>query len=83
MISVLNDPNGLYKRTVSDANFLADTYLPDMLMFQIGNPNGFGTTIGPVTTWPLCTRSVVCSQEPDGIPRWDGPSLPTWTSDAM
>jgi hypothetical protein len=47
MIFVLTDPQGFFKRTVADASFLADALLPDMLMFQIGNPNGFGTTIGP------------------------------------
>jgi hypothetical protein len=47
MISVMTDPAGLYKRSMADANFLADALLPDLLMFQIGNPNGFGTTIGP------------------------------------
>src|SRR5438874_805627 len=47
MIFVLTDPNGFFKRTQADASFLADALLPDLLMFQIGNPNGFGTTIGP------------------------------------
>ena len=47
MIFVLTDPTGFYKRTAADASFLADALLPDMLMFQVGNPNGFGTTIGP------------------------------------
>ena len=47
MIFVLTDPQGIYKRTQADAGFLADSLLPDLLMFQIGNPNGFGTTVGP------------------------------------
>jgi hypothetical protein len=47
MISVLTNASGPYKRTPADASFLADALLPDGLMFQIGNPNGFGTTIGP------------------------------------
>jgi hypothetical protein len=47
MISVLSDATGIYKRTAADASFLADAWLPDVLIFQIGNPNGFGTTIGP------------------------------------
>ena len=47
MISVLTDPAGIYKLTTGEANFRADALLPDMLEFQIGNPNGFGTTIGP------------------------------------
>ena len=47
MIFVLTDPSGFFKRTQADASFLADALLPDLLMFQIGNPNGFGTTIGP------------------------------------
>jgi streptogramin lyase len=46
MIFVLTDPQGLYKRTQADASFLADALLPDMLFFQIGNPNGFGTLVG-------------------------------------
>src|SRR5207245_1981538 len=44
MLSVLT---GFYARTAADASFLTDAFLPDALMFQIGNPNGFGTTIGP------------------------------------
>ncbi len=44
MTSVLT---GFYGRTAADAAFLASAFLPDALMFQIGNPNGFGTTIGP------------------------------------
>jgi streptogramin lyase len=47
MIAVLVNPTGFYKRTMADASFLADALLPDMLFFQLGNPNGFGTTIGP------------------------------------
>src|SRR5205823_2051753 len=44
MITVLT---GFYGRTNADATFLANAFLPDVLFFQIGNPNGFGTTIGP------------------------------------
>ncbi len=47
MIFVLTDLTGLYMRTQADASFLADALLPDMLRFQVGNPNGSGTTIGP------------------------------------
>jgi hypothetical protein len=46
MIFVLTDPTGLFKRTGTDASFLADALLPDLLMFQIGNPGGYGTLIG-------------------------------------
>jgi virginiamycin B lyase len=46
MIAVLTDPTGFYKRSMTDANFLADALLPDMLFFQIGNPGGFGTLVG-------------------------------------
>src|SRR5262249_35467251 len=45
VIAVLTDPSGIYKRTQTDASFLADAFLPDMLFFQIGNPNGYGTLI--------------------------------------
>jgi hypothetical protein len=44
MLSVLTS---FYGRSPADASFLADVFLPDVLMFQLGNPNGFGTTIGP------------------------------------
>src|SRR5439155_23483297 len=47
MAFVLSDPQSIYKRTAPDAAFLTSALLPDVLMFQIGNPNGFGTTIGP------------------------------------
>lgn len=47
MIAVLTNPQGLFKRNAVDAAFLADIYLPDMLMFQVGNPGGFGTLVGP------------------------------------
>jgi hypothetical protein len=46
MIFVLTDPTGIFKRTSGEAGFLADAVLPDMLMFQIGNPGGFGTLVG-------------------------------------
>jgi uncharacterized protein DUF4331 len=46
MIFVLTDPTGFFKRNQSDAGFLADAFLPDLLMFQIGNPGGFGTLVG-------------------------------------
>jgi Domain of unknown function (DUF4331) len=38
---------GFYGRTAADAGFLASAILPDALLFQIGNPSGFGTTVGP------------------------------------
>jgi hypothetical protein len=38
---------GFYGRSTVDASFLAHAFLPDVLMFQIGNPGGFGTLIGP------------------------------------
>src|SRR5262245_9374047 len=47
MIFVLTDPTGIYKRSQPDASFLADALLPDLLMFQLGNPGGFGTLVGP------------------------------------
>jgi hypothetical protein len=47
MVFVLSDPNGIYKRTPTDAGFLTSALLPDMLLFQLGNPGGFGTLIGP------------------------------------
>jgi hypothetical protein len=34
-----------YGRTPADAAALADLFLPDMLIFQLGNPNGFGTFV--------------------------------------
>jgi hypothetical protein len=37
----------IYSRTAADADFLANAWLPDVLLFQLGNPNGFGTTVGP------------------------------------
>jgi hypothetical protein len=36
-----------YGRSAPDSGFLATAFLPDVLMFQLGNPNGFLTTIGP------------------------------------
>jgi hypothetical protein len=38
---------GFYGRSTVDASFLTKAFLPDVLMFQIGNPGGFGTLIGP------------------------------------
>jgi Domain of unknown function (DUF4331) len=38
---------GFYKRTSADAAFLASALLPDAVIFQIGNPGGFGTLVGP------------------------------------
>ena len=35
----------LFGRTESDANAIANLFLPDVLLFQIGNPNGYGTFI--------------------------------------
>ncbi|HYV39419.1 MAG TPA: DUF4331 family protein [Gemmataceae bacterium] len=46
MISVLTNPQGLFKRSAADAGFLADALLPDLVMFQIGNPGGYGTLVG-------------------------------------
>lgn len=46
MIAVLTDPDGFFKRNATDASFLADALLPDLLMFQVGNPGGFGTLVG-------------------------------------
>jgi Domain of unknown function (DUF4331) len=43
--SVLTNPDGLYKRTEPDANALTALFLPDLLLFQLGNPNGFGTFV--------------------------------------
>ena len=45
MKSVLQ--GSVFNRSVTDATFLTAALLPDMLMFQIGNPGGFGTLIGP------------------------------------
>jgi hypothetical protein len=45
MKSVLTNPDGPYKRNESDANALTGLFLPDLLFFQVGNPNGFGTFI--------------------------------------
>ena len=46
MISVLMDSTGIYKRTLADAQFLANMALPDVAAFQVGNPGGFGTLVG-------------------------------------
>jgi hypothetical protein len=46
MISVLTNPQGLFKRNATDAAFLADALLPDLVMFQVGNPGGYGTLVG-------------------------------------
>lgn len=35
-----------FGRTAADANFLASALLPDFLVFQLGNPGGFGTLVG-------------------------------------
>lgn len=43
MISVLQN---FFGRTSSDANTLSGLFLPDVLSFELGNPNGFGTFIG-------------------------------------
>ena len=44
MLSVLMS---FYGRSSADANFLTQNFfLPDILIFQVGNPNGFGTTVG-------------------------------------
>jgi Domain of unknown function (DUF4331) len=59
MVSVLT---GFYSRNAPDAAFLAQTFLPDTLMFQLGNPGGFGTLIGPgpgVFTGPFAGGQVL------------------------
>jgi len=38
---------GFYGRTTTDAGFLANAFLPDVTMFQLGNPGGYGTLVGP------------------------------------
>jgi hypothetical protein len=45
MKSVMVNPDGPYHRTEPDANALTNLFLPDLLFFQVGNPNGFGTFI--------------------------------------
>jgi hypothetical protein len=44
MVFVLEN---FFGRSAADSNFLTAALLPDMLLFQIGNPGGFGTLIGP------------------------------------
>jgi streptogramin lyase len=44
MVSILTS---FYGRTASDANAIANLLLPDIQVFQLGNPNGFGTFVGP------------------------------------
>jgi len=46
MVNVLSDATGIYKRTANDSTAIANLLLPDQLVFQIGNPNGYGTFIG-------------------------------------
>jgi hypothetical protein len=43
--SVLTNPDGPYHRTDADAAAIANLFLPDLLFFQVGNPNGFGTFV--------------------------------------
>ena len=38
-----------YGRTLVDANALTNLFLPDILIFQIGNPNGLGTFVADGT----------------------------------
>jgi hypothetical protein len=46
--SVIANPDGPYHRTEVDATALTDLFMPDLLFFQLGNPNGFGTFVsGP------------------------------------
>jgi hypothetical protein len=45
MKSVLVNPDGPYHRTEQDANALLNLLMPDLLFFQLGNPNGFGTLL--------------------------------------
>jgi hypothetical protein len=40
-----------YGRTFSDSNALANLFLPDLLVFELGNPNGFGTIVGGAPTF--------------------------------
>ena len=49
MLSVLQL---FYGRSSADANALANLLLPDTLIFQIGNPNGFGTFVTDGTGTP-------------------------------
>ncbi|HMC90742.1 MAG TPA: hypothetical protein VKI17_14390, partial [Gemmataceae bacterium] len=44
MLSILK---GFYGKDDATANVFTSLLLPDILMFQVGNPNGFGTFIGP------------------------------------
>ncbi|HEV3445802.1 MAG TPA: DUF4331 family protein [Gemmataceae bacterium] len=44
MLSILK---GFYGKDDATANAFTGLLLPDILMFQVGNPNGFGTFIGP------------------------------------
>jgi hypothetical protein len=41
---------GFYMRSMADAGFLAKAFLPDVAMFQIGNPGGYGTLVGGAGT---------------------------------
>jgi hypothetical protein len=36
-----------YGRNAADTAFLTSALLPDVLLFQLGNPGGFGTLVGP------------------------------------
>jgi hypothetical protein len=47
MVSVLTDPNFIYNETAATADAVSNLLLPDSLPFQVGNPNGYGTFIGP------------------------------------
>ena len=47
MMSILMDPNGYFHESAATAGAVSNLLLPDMLAFQVGNPNGFGTFIGP------------------------------------
>jgi hypothetical protein len=52
MVSVLQT---FYARTSTDAGAIADLVLPDTLVFQIGNPNGWGTFVSDGTGTPSGT----------------------------
>jgi hypothetical protein len=46
MVNVLSNPAGVFHRTPADAASLANFFLPDQLVFQVGNPNGYGSIVG-------------------------------------
>jgi hypothetical protein len=50
VVSVLT---GFWARSGADANAIADLWLPDALLFQVGNPNGYGTFVTDGTGGPF------------------------------